>query len=166
MIKKYSDIFNDNQIQEIWHHLNSYNWKFWHKSHSDSQDYFWQMDLNDNIFFKVDLFEKIQSLIGNNFFIDRVYANGQTFGLDGNFHIDDDGDDKYTFIYYPMKEWSLSWGGETIIIDPTDNEVKYFYPIPNCGLLFPGNYVHCGRGPSKNYTDLRITIAYKLKKLQ
>ena len=164
MIQKYDNIFSMEETDKIWKYLKTSNWKFWHQSHKDSVNYFWQMNLIEIDFFKIDLFNKIKKNIGYDFSIDKIYANGQTFGLDGNFHIDTIRDEGYTFLYYPMKNWDLSWGGETVIINPQTEEVNYFYPNPNGGLFFPGNWIHCGKGPSKIYNDLRISIAYKLIK--
>lgn len=161
-ISHHPDIFNQEQLNGIWNYLREPKWEFWHTSNPDSSNFFWYMDFSDNEFFTKDLFTKIKKSIGNNFSIERVYANGQTFGLDGEFHIDDEDENAYTFLYYPVKDWNLSWGGETVIIDSNSN-VNNIYPMPNCGILFPSNWLHCGKSPSKNFTDLRITIAYKLK---
>ena len=161
-IHQYTDIFNEQQIDTIWKHLTEPNWEFWHTSNQVAPNFFWYMELKDCPFFTKDLFSEIKKLIGNNFYIESVYANGQTFGLDGEFHIDDNDSNAYTFLYYPMKQWNLSWGGETVILD-SDGIINSIYPTPNTAIMFPGNWLHCGRAPSKSFTDLRITIAYKLK---
>jgi hypothetical protein len=164
MIKNYFDIFDKEQVDIIWKYLKEPNWKFWHRSHKDSSCYFWQMNLIDYDFFSVNLFNKIKQFIGDNFIVDKIYANGQTFGLDGEFHIDSENPKAYTFLYYPMKHWDLSWGGETVIINPNTQKINYFHPIPNGALFFPASWVHCGKSPSKNYFDLRTSIAYKIIK--
>jgi len=163
MIQKYSDVFDGEQIKCIWEHLKRPSWEYWHNSNSQSKNYFWCMDLNEYSFFTENLFLDIKKNIGENFFIKRVYANGQTFGLDGEFHIDSDDVDDFTFLYYPMLEWNLIWKGETVILDDKNN-IHNVYPIPNSGILFPSNWIHRGESPSKDFTDLRVTIAYKLKK--
>lgn len=161
-INQYTDILNQKEVDTVWEYLNKPNWEFWHLSNPDSQNYFWYMNLEDYSFFTEDLFLQIKKYIGQEFSIERVYANGQTFGLDGEFHIDDPSDDAYTFLYYPMKNWNLFWGGETVILDP-DGVISTVHPMPNSAIMFPSNWLHCGRSPSKNFTDLRVTIAYKLK---
>lgn len=163
MIKKYFNLFENAEIDEIWKYLNSPNWEFWHKSNTNDTNYFWHMNLEDHSFFTKDLFSKIKNHIGKNFSIDRVYANGQTFGLDGSFHTDSLDPNAYTFLYYPMRQWNVDWNGETIIIDPNDS-VNYCIPIPNSAVCFPANWIHYGRSPSKKFVDLRVTIAYKLTK--
>lgn len=184
MIQKYFNLFSNEQIDRIWKYLHRPKWEFWQRSlDSDNQNYFWYMDFNKKSFFREELFEIIKNNIGKKFIIDKVYANGQTFGLDGNFHIDDIDDNGYTFLYYPMKKWNFEWGGETIFLGPDinydyasasantelaiqNNSFPYHYtPIPNSGILFPGKLIHMGKSPSIAYKDLRVTIAYKLKKL-
>jgi len=163
MIKQYTDIFDHQQVNDIWQYLDKPNWEFWHLSNPDSKNFFWYMNLESHSFFSQDLFSKIKTHIGEDLSIERVYANGQTFGLDGEFHIDDSDDNAYTFLYYPMRNWNLSWGGETVILDP-DGVISTIHPMPNSAIMFPSNWLHCGKSPSKNFTDLRVTIAYKLKK--
>lgn len=160
-INFYPDIFEPDQIETIWNFLRENKWEFWHQSRDDSTNFFWYMYLSDNKFFTEHLYSQIEKRIGKGFSINRVYANGQTFGLDGEFHTDDDNENAYTFLYYPNKEWDLAWGGETIIIDSEDNP-NVVYPAPNLGIMFPSNWLHVGRGPSKQFSGLRITIAYKL----
>jgi hypothetical protein len=164
MIQQYTNIFDEEQIKFVWEHLTKPNWQFWHTSNPESKNFFWYMDLKEYSFFTQNLFSKIKKNIGDDFFIKTVYANGQTFGLDGEFHIDDEDEKSFTFLYYPMLSWDISWGGETVILD-LDGEVHSLYPIPNSAILFPSKWIHYGKSPSKSFTDLRVTVAYKLKKL-
>lgn len=167
MIKKYFNVFSEEQLNLIWNQLSQPNWTFWHKSRHDTQNFFWYMELGNNDFFRNELFDVIKSNIGENFVIDRIYANGQTFGLNGNFHADTNDENGYTFLYYPMKCWDLEWGGETVIMNPDllMENANYCAPIPNSGVIFPGTWIHYGRSPTSEYKDIRITIAYKLTKI-
>lgn len=163
-IIRYDNVFSDKQIDIIWsEYLTQPKWSFWHTSCQDSNNFFWIMDFNDSEFFTKELFSRVKELVGEEYYLNSVYANGQTFGLDGDFHIDDPDDNAYTFLYYPMNDWDLSWGGETVIIDES-GESKNIYPKPNSSVVFPSNFGHCGKAPSKLFSDLRITIAFKLKK--
>jgi len=164
MIKFYKNIFELHEIEKISNYLNSSNWKYGHKSNPNSIFCFWVMDLNNSIFFKKTLFKKIQEKIGYDYEIRRVYANGQTSEMNGDYHIDSNDSDYFTFLYYPMKEWNIEWEGPTIIID-SNQDKNFFYPIPNSALFFSSNLLHCGMGPSKKYKGLRVTIAYKLYKI-
>jgi hypothetical protein len=160
-IIEYSDVFHKDQIEEIWsEHLSQSGWSFGHTSNYDSDNYFWVMNLNDEKLFTEILFARINEMTGKQFTLKTVYANGQTFGLDGDFHIDDPDDNAYTFLYYPMPEWNLTWGGETVIINK-DNTVSNIYPRPNTGILFPSNWIHYGKAPSRQCKELRVTIAFK-----
>ena len=161
-INFYSDIFEVDQIETISDTLKRPNWEFWHTSNPESNNFFWYMNLSNDKFFTENLFSQIKKVTDKNLSIERVYANGQTFGLDGEFHIDDEDENSYTFLYYPVKDWHLAWRGETVIVDEEGN-IHTIYPRPNCAIMFPSNWVHCGRSPSKHFSDLRITIAYKLK---
>ena len=160
-ISYYPDIFELDQIETIWNFLHQHKWQFWHTSNPESTNYFWEMKLSDNKFFTENLFSQIKKRTGKDFSMERVYANGQTFGLDGEFHIDEEDENAYTFLYYPNREWDYAWGGETIIIDSEDKP-NVVYPAPNLGVMFPSNWIHIGKGPSKQFSGLRITIAYKL----
>ena len=162
-IEIYENILSESEISTIWKEfLLSPNWTFSHKTDNniDSNSFIWFLNLEDP-FFTDCIFSKIKSVIGKNFNLQRVYANGQTFGMDGEVHIDSDRNDAYTFLYYPTEVWDLTWSGETVIIDK-DGIVHNIYPKPNTGILFPSNWPHYGRGPSKSFDGIRITIAFKL----
>ena len=159
-IKTYNNVFCDEDYNKIWSYLTSNNWSFGHVSNEGSSKQFWNMDFTNNSFFTEYLFDKIKNLVGDNYTLERVYANGQTYGLDGEFHQDSFDGKGYTFLYYPSINWETNWGGTTLIFDGT--ELKSFYPFPNTAIMFPGNLFHCGNGPSREFYDLRITIAYKL----
>jgi hypothetical protein len=123
------------------------------------------MELENNEFFTNHLFQIIKKNIGE-YKLETVYANGQTYGLDGDFHYDCSPSDnsRYTFLYYCNEEWDNKFLGCTVFKD-SDNNMKYFHPKPNSAILFPGNILHCGQAPSREYYGLRMTIAYKLRKI-
>lgn len=162
-IETYENILSVGELSTIWtKFLLSPNWTFNHKTDgsTNSDNFIWMLDL-ETPFFTDYVFSKIKSITGKNFDLQKVYANGQTFGMDGDLHIDSERDDAYTFLYYPTEVWDLTWSGETVIIDK-DGIVHNIYPKPNTGILFPSNWPHYGRGPSKSYGGIRITIAFKL----
>ena len=163
MINFYENVFDSRQIHLIHQQLQKPEWKFWHASNSESNNFFWHMNLIQYSFFTKDLFSSVKKCIGKNYTLERVYANGQTFGLDGHFHIDSENPNSYTFLYYPMSRWDLQWGGETVVLNP-NGTVNYINPKPNSSVFFPANWTHYGKSPSKSYPDLRVTVAYKLLK--
>ena len=159
----YENVFDSEDLEIIWHdYLRKPEWNFWHHVTDDADTCHWSMDFKNKEFFTDYLFKKLKLLIGE-YTLRNVYANGQTYGLDGYIHLDSDKDEDYTFIYYPMQEWDLTWSGETIIIRP-EGFIETVYPRPNTGILFPSKWPHAGRGPSRVCNDLRISIVYKLTK--
>lgn len=128
---------------------------------------FWFLDLSTNEFFKNDVANKIKELIGTDFIIERLYANGQTYGLPGGIHtdVDDVADvDLYkTFILYTHPLWRLDWGGTTVIVE--DKKEVSIIPKPNHGVLFDSNLPHIGTEPSRHCTELRVSVAYKIRLL-
>jgi len=122
---------------------------------------FWHIDgLEKEVFFKKHLFsaicEKLERL--QNAKIERIYANGQTSLQYGEPH-QDDGD--MTLLYYPNKEWDLSWNGSLLFVE--DDQIATVVPYqPNRAVLFPAQLVHYADAPSKSFDGLRLSLAYKL----
>lgn len=160
-IQTYVDVFCQNDYNKVWSFLNSNKWSFGHISNQGSSKKFWSMNLNDNAFFTDHLFNRLKELIGDDYSLERVYANGQTYGLSGEFHQDCLDDYGYTLLYYPSKDWKTNWEGCTVILDGSN--LRSFYPHPNTAIMFPGKLLHYGSSPSREFYDLRITIAYKLR---
>jgi len=144
---------------------------------------FWNMDLSDETFFSEKMFSIICQLTNLNFQLLRVYANGQTYGLPGDLHYDSNDNADYTFLFYVNKSWHASWGGQTVFcLDENkainklksiedkghtkNNTITSFFPIPNSGILFKSNIAHVGLEPTRHCKELRITVAYKLKKIE
>jgi len=160
----YDNVLSKEEWEYVYNKIyNGGNWSFTGFS-DDSSKLFWFMNLNEDKFFTDIFFNKIQNLSNANFILDRVYANGQTFGLSGELHRDVESDKKnryFTFLYYPCKEWHVSWNGQTIIIEK-ENEVNCQYPTPNRGVLFDSTDLHYAEAPSRSFFGLRTTVAFKL----
>lgn len=165
-IKYFQNIFTPEQNNKIWdNYLNVGRWEYGQLSINNSDNKFWYNELNQDQFFVEELFSSIKGIIGNNFEILKCYANGQTAFQEGDYHIDSQKDDEYTFLYYPMSDWSPEWAGETVFLLPS-GEFQYVLPIPNGAVFFPGSWMHCAKAPSSKMPfGLRVTIAYKLKKI-
>ena len=142
-------------------------WSFG-KSNETDQATFMNMPLSHEKFFSEHLLAKIRVITGiHNLSLIRVYANGYFQGQDGRFHRDDTSADTFTFLlymneilpddlddFYGLTEFKKSTG-----------EIRSFQPETNMGLLFPSNFIHRGRSPSRVLSTMRITIAWKLKVL-
>jgi hypothetical protein len=137
---------------------------------------FWMMTLTDDPFFSTHLKSKIEAAANRKFSVQRVYANGQTFGQDGTFHQDETSDESYTLCIYINKQISVETaddiGGEFIFKVPntgSHNDTPdplsriAVAPLYNRGILFPANYFHKGLAFNRYCKGLRVSIAWKLK---
>jgi hypothetical protein len=137
-------------------------WKFSGLSVGDGF-YFWSMDLMQDVFFTEYMLNKIKITTKKNFAIDRIYANGQTYGLSGSYHQDvtDNSDIYKTFLYYVNPNWQSEWGGSTLF---KQNGEVYTQPfISNNAILFDSNIYHVGLEPTRHCNNLRVTVAFKLE---
>ena len=137
-------------------------WSFSQKSDDSKPDNytFWQLDLNNDKFFSETFLDRIKELTGKNFDVERIYANGQTYGLPGAFHKDTREPNGRTFLYYANPQWNVDWGGETIFYENNNPTVNF--PVPNSAVYFDGNIKHFGKDPSRKTNILRVTVAFKL----
>lgn len=158
------DNFLDNiEIDESLNIIHNIGWHFTGTSNDNKDVIFWYSELIESTWFAKLLFEKIKRYFNKDFVLKRVYANGQTFGLDGSFHIDDDNENAYTFILYlsditPQNIDRV--GGFTQF--KLDNGVLNVEPFFNRGVLFKSNILHRGLAPSRFANMLRISIAFKM----
>ena len=101
--------------------------------------------------FYKQLFEKIKKEIGKHSPI-RVYFNGQSYGMDGSFHVDNC--DKTVLIYVSPYDWE--WGGFTQVGE------EIIAPITGRMIAFDGMTPHKGFSFSRQTCPMRISLAYKL----
>jgi Rps23 Pro-64 3,4-dihydroxylase Tpa1-like proline 4-hydroxylase len=107
--------------------------------------------------------EQCEKLVGKPLKVIRQYANGHTYGQGGQPHQDDVRPDCYTFLYYPMLKWQGTWDGETVYYQD-DGEIRFaLKPKPNRAIFFDSTILHQGRAPSRYFSGLRVTIAFKLE---
>ncbi len=101
---------------------------------------------------------RLQTMTGRCFRLFRVYANFQTAGQNGVFHLDDASPGTFTFILYLN---SFGKGGETEF--KSQDGIVVQKPIRNLGVLFDSRIEHRGKAPIGDGT--RITIAWKLEEI-
>jgi len=142
-------------------------WSYGHRSFENAGIKFFSSSLINNDLFKTHIFHKIESYFKKKFIIDELYANGQTYGMDGVYHTDDDNDDSYTFLLYISDithDNAHIVDGYTLFKD--GDKVVCIEPILNRGVLFKSNIFHKGLGPSRLSNLLRVSIAFKLKEIK
>ena len=168
-IVEYPNVFDISDQSAILKYMKMDRWSWGHKSNQTKQDNmppFWYMGLSNEKFFSNYLLKKIEAATSQQYDLERVYANGQTYGMRGNPHVDGYVDTCRTFLYYPMEYWDVQWGGKTAFIVPTETGTKYHYviPEPNKGVIFPGQMHHWAEETTRSFGGIRITIAWKLFK--
>jgi hypothetical protein len=137
--------------------------KFWNFSMVSNR---WNEVLFQDIVDKLELLEPRTK--NYNFKSLDVVAGGKTFGLDGNIHIDREfefsskGDGYMTFCYFPNEEWHPEWGGELQFFDQAGNVIASYYPMPDTCIVFDSNIPHRGLAPSRNCTEPRKFISFKV----
>ena len=142
-------------------------WRFGHGSRDGGSARFWRMELeNDSAFDEIwrRAQPRCEALAGIPLKVVSQYANGHTYGLGGDPHIDTSMPGSFTLLYYVNPVWENSWNGETVFYDK-DGEVAFAVrPRPNRALFFDARVLHNGRAPSRFCTELRVTVAYKLQR--
>jgi hypothetical protein len=146
-------------------------WRYGHTSEGKYlyETKFWSMDLTKDNFFSVYLLSVIEKHFSKKFELLRVYANGHTFGQDGEFHTDSDKDKYYTFCLYFTKindEYVETAGGYIYFKLPDLNYKICYEPLYNRGILFPSNYIHKGTAYTRYIMDMRVCVAWKLRLIE
>jgi SM-20-related protein len=184
---KIHDDFVDNELNEkLQDLLANTEWKYgyksvksiWKETHPHWSKYFYMSDIKSDdqnldigtpiasVTFQDEciqlLYNKIKEKLPSNARLIRCYANGHTCGVDANIHYDDIRENTITFIFYPMSEWNVDWGGETIFWNRQTREiVKSVFPKSNRLLEFPSYLWHGARPISRYCNKLRITLMFK-----
>lgn len=167
-IKIYDNFLNKLEVKFFEKILNNNKWEFGHMSENNGFDCkFWYMELiNDETAYKF-IKNKIEENLKKKISIDRLYANGQTFGLNGSYHKDTSNtsdDNLFTFCIYinDVPNDTLKHAGGNIQIKiPNKNFSISIEPLNGRGVLFPSNYTHKGNAFDRFFTGLRICIACK-----
>lgn len=137
-------------------------WRFIGNSNPGNDNIpFWYYDLSEKSFYTNFLFNRIQDITEQKYELEKVYANGQTYGLCGDVHIDSPNERAKTILIYMNPVWDVRWGGNTVLIH--DNKSYTNIPEPNTAISFNSNIPHYGSEPTRHCKELRITVAYKLR---
>ena len=160
---------NERQLEQINRELiNQPLWRFGQKSNNESQYPMWFINLynlhesrfkDECIPAVKELVQKLLALYPNKNIL-RVMIAGNTYGLDGDIHIDHTDTDHVTCVVYLNQEWHNIWGGETIIFEPERTETVL--PKPGTAVIFNSRYPHVGKAPNRNCGKLRSILAIQI----
>lgn len=182
-IIEFKNLVPENYLDELYNYANNVgSWKLQYSHPKYKKQRFLLMPLmreslrrrEDSML--TNMVSALEEKVDKKFAINRIYFNGQFFGMPGCPHIDSGSTNKYTFLLYLNPEWDLTWGGQTIFYDKSFDEetgettthsenYKVYYPQKNLSLFFPATIFHYAECPTKNCSELRITLAFKLEVL-
>lgn len=183
-INSYTDILTSDEWKTCQDLLCRPQWQFGGRSVTGKiGEPHWYMELSDDEFFLHTVFPRINAITNTTFDVSRIYANGQSYGMDGQFHRDDYRDHTWTFLLYSTNITSTEphmlphnvylFGGQTEFSLPgtisehiTGDRIVSIHPFPNTGVLFQAHLFHRGLSPLRYITQLRTTVAFKLVERQ
>ena len=99
-IRIYDNFLDSDDLQILISKLENYTWKYGQTSRSAQEKVntpFWSIALCSEPFFTEYLKEIIEEKTSMKFSLVRVYANGQTYGQNGSYHIDSEDSNNWTF---------------------------------------------------------------------
>ena len=165
------NFLSENDLKSIKSIINNKKWDYGQSSNGSNKTIkFWMMDLMDENFIKDNITNKIIEEFSSKFTVERLYANGQTYGQNGSFHQDvaDDCGDYFTFCLYinSFKDEIIEEiDGFFFIKIPEEKYSLSVAPLNNRGILFPSHYYHKGNAFNNAEYGMRVSIAWKLKKI-
>jgi len=165
-IKVYNDFMTETELNDAIKIIDNNHWSYGGISNTEKDDdtKFWHMNLNEVPHFSETIFKKIKESVSmEDLELERVYANGQTCGLDGSYHTDSIEDGHYTFMLYLS---DINHNNVEAIQGHTEfktnSRIISIEPIKNKGIFFKSDMLHRGLGPSRRSNILRVTVAYKM----
>jgi hypothetical protein len=166
-IEVFENVASPTLFAAAWATCMGANWRFGHGSIAGGSARFWRMDLAEDAALTA-IWESVrprcEALAGFPLRVVEQYANGHTYGQGGNAHRDDQRDDTFTFLYYPVPEWEEEWDGETVFYGDDGEILRSIRLRPNRAVFFDSRIWHRGRGPSRSCPFLRVSVAYKLER--
>tara|TARA_Y100000389_G_C17211540_1_gene388745 strand:- start:55 stop:585 length:531 start_codon:yes stop_codon:yes gene_type:complete len=166
-----NNFVNDEELQEIIDAIHNSSWKYSQCSDLASVGdipkpgvKFWKAELiQEEETIGKKLLTKIEKLFDKKYKIQRLYANGQTFGQDGTFHQDDPSDNVYTLLIYisPITVENIEYIGGFTEFKRGDNIINV-EPYKKRGIFFKSNLYHRGMAPCRLSDLLRVTVAMKV----
>ena len=168
-IQIYDDFLNSDELNTLHTILNNKIYKFHHTSGKREKIVtpFFSF-LNTEDFFLHYLKSKIELYTKKKFNIVRHYMHVQTFGQDGGYHIDDTGENKYTFCLYinDLNDSQMDdASGEFLIKIPNEKYIMSINTKNNRSLFFRSEYIHKGLAYNNFISEPRLCITWKLEEI-
>lgn len=164
-IKTFYNLLNKQDYDSIQNDMLQSGWKFGHGSYAPGdrrRKYpFWIRELKDDPYYSEYLLNIIKESTQQDYELYDVYANGHTFGTQGDFHVDWYDDSERTFLFYANEGWTPEYNGKTVF-NIGKGDYYYHLPVGNSAIMFNGMIPHMSEGVSRSFTGLRVTIAWKL----
>lgn len=160
------DLYSEKEIKENEKNLfENVIWNYGAFSKIDDNTRFWDghidhITLVKEMFndFLLEIFTRHSMEMAHNY--SRVYLNGQTYELNGNWHVDCDPTGYHTLLYM-VNTGDTDNIGDFQYIDPSNKSDIKTVPFKSGRfVLFPSHWKHRGLAPSVK-DKLRITLAYK-----
>jgi Rps23 Pro-64 3,4-dihydroxylase Tpa1-like proline 4-hydroxylase len=158
---------NNDDLKYVTDYIERQSFKFGHSSgpsETVNNKFFATYDFDD--FFQIYIKQKLETMYGKTFVINRNYGHIQTFGQDGAYHTDAEESNAYTFCLYLTElddETIESSGGEFFIKIPNIEPILGIAVTNNRGVFFPSTYVHKGMAYLRPYDAKRVCITWKLQ---
>ena len=164
------NFLNASELEKCHTIINSKEWHYNHYSRAiDMHEIpFWSMFLDDESFFNTYILNIIEKTFLKKFKINKVYLNGQTFGQNGCFHVDDNGPNTYTFCLYLTdisKDLVETAGGYIFFKMPNEKYKTCYEPIYNRGIFFPSNIPHMASHFTRFIMKMRLCVSWKLEEI-
>lgn len=163
------DFLNNDELNILHELINSQHFKYGHTSGYNEYitNRFFSTNNTDNFFFK-HIKQKIEMQFSKKIKINRHYMHIQTFGQDGSYHIDDEGDHKYTFCLYITENDANTLeyiGGDFLIKIPNQSFILCVETKMNRGIIFPSSYFHKGMAYNNFCSNKRLCLTWKLEEI-
>lgn len=160
-IRVFRNVFSQEHCESIDVFLDRPQWRYGHISDVQNTPPFWMMHLGRDKLFTETLIQPICEATGDDLKVLSVYANGQTYGLGGQPHVDANDDRGRTFIFYANAGWDVRWNGKTCFL--FDDGPVWVTPEINKAVYFPGQIKHFAEETTRTFGGLRKTVAWKLE---
>jgi hypothetical protein len=160
------DLYSEIEIEENEKFLlENVIWQYGQSSNGNDITCFWTGHIDHNTLIKemfnnflLEIFIRYSIKMVDNY--NRVYLNGQTYELNGDWHPDCSEAGYHTLLYMVNAEDTDNIGDFQYIDPSNKSDIKTVPFKPGRFVLFPSHWKHRGLAPSvKN--KLRITLAYK-----